>query len=181
MAESSICMKETLVPGVAMISTVTAIMLEHPSLYFQTSILILLQNVWMNYKKKFKYLKYIKHLKSQVSHCKLYVSERIYPGSFLTSFWIYHKFIRKEVAIAVQWILSDIIFNLLMDVDSLYQSFFWTTSGFFYEKSMFSSWLFSSISMKLSACLARKKKVGFIFRFYIRSCNIYTDFLRWCC
>lgn len=44
MAESSICMKETLVPGVAMISTVTAIMLEHPSLYFQTSILILLQN-----------------------------------------------------------------------------------------------------------------------------------------
>lgn len=163
MAESSICMKETLVPGVATISTVTAIMLEHPSLYFQTSILILLQNVWMNYKKKFKYLKYIKHLKSQVSHCKLYVSERIYLGFFLTSFWIYHKFIRNEVAIAVQWILSDIIFNLLMDVDRLYQSFFWITSGFFYEKSMlFIMVIF--IHQHETFCVSCQKKKS---RFYI--------------
>lgn len=156
MAESSICLKETLVPGVATISTVTAIMLEHPSLYFLTSVLILLQNVWMNYKKKFKYLKYIKHLKSQMNHCKLYGSERISPGSFLTSFWIYHKFIRNEVAIAVQWILSDAIFDLLMLTGCIRVS-----SEQYQDSSMrspcFSSWLFSSISMKLSACLAPRK------------------------
>lgn len=160
-----------------MISTVTAIMLEALSLSFLTSILILLQNAWMKYEKKFKYLKYIKYFKSQMSHCKLYVSARIYPGSFLTSFWIYHKFIRKEVAIAVQWILSDIMFDLLMLTGSTRVS-----SEQHEDSSMrnpcFSSWLFSPISMKVSACLARKKKekntASVIFS--MRSCNIYRLF-----
>lgn len=84
--------------------TIITFLLTDGQWLFSVTVILSVRNLFSDFYtgfdkkcKKKKNLKYVKYGKLQgmyLGHCTPYVSEGIYPKSFLTSFWIYLKVIR---------------------------------------------------------------------------------------